>query len=141
MVVRAEERVRGEIARAVVSTVPGSGLSVREVQAYCRDRMAVYKVPRLVEFWSEVPKLPNGKINKRAVLDTPLIPQEMNAEHSSPPNKRSPTLLIKDLGGIGVVLPQAGIGRSGASAMVASTQPFGWGLGSSHGFRWRRNER
>ena len=74
VVVRAEERVRGEIARAVVSTIPGSQLNVREVQAYCRDRMAVYKVPRLVEFWAEVPKLPNGKINKRAVLDTPPDP-------------------------------------------------------------------
>jgi long-chain acyl-CoA synthetase len=74
VVVRAEERVRGEIARAVISTIAGSTLDVREIQAYCRDRMAVYKVPRLVEFWAEVPKLPNGKIDKRAVLNTPPDP-------------------------------------------------------------------
>jgi long-chain acyl-CoA synthetase len=74
VVVRAEERVRGEIARAVISTIEGSTLDVREIQAYCRDRMAVYKVPRLVEFWAEVPKLPNGKIDKRAVLNTPPDP-------------------------------------------------------------------
>jgi acyl-CoA synthetase (AMP-forming)/AMP-acid ligase II len=30
--------------------------------------MAVYKVPRIVEFWRDVPKLPNGKIDKRAVI-------------------------------------------------------------------------
>ncbi len=69
VVVRAEERVRGEIARAVISTVPGSDLTVRSVQSYCRDRLAVYKVPRIVEFWEEVPKLPNGKLNRRAVVD------------------------------------------------------------------------
>ncbi|MCB9777510.1 MAG: acyl--CoA ligase [Alphaproteobacteria bacterium] len=70
VVVRAEERVRGEIARAVVSTVPGSSLDTRGLQAWCRERLAVYKVPRIVEFWVEVPKLPNGKIDKQAVLAT-----------------------------------------------------------------------
>ncbi len=70
VVVRAEERLRGEVARAVVQVVPGSPLDVRKVQAYCRDRMANYKVPRIVEFWAEVPTLPNGKIDKKAVLAT-----------------------------------------------------------------------
>jgi long-chain acyl-CoA synthetase len=69
VVVRAEERVRGEIARAVISTVEGSSLDARAVRSYCRDRLAVYKVPRIVEFWTEVPKLPNGKIDKQAVVD------------------------------------------------------------------------
>jgi long-chain acyl-CoA synthetase len=68
VVVRAEERVRGEVARAVVSTVSGSGLSVRSLQTYCRERLAAYKVPRIVEFWAEVPKMPNGKIDKVAVV-------------------------------------------------------------------------
>ena len=57
-----------EIARAVVSTYPGSDLDVRRLQQYCRGRLAVYKVPRIVEFWAEIPKLPNGKIDKRAVV-------------------------------------------------------------------------
>jgi len=68
VVVRAEERVRGEVARAVVSTVPGSRVDVRTLQTYCRERLAVYKVPRILEFWAEVPKLPNGKIDKGAVI-------------------------------------------------------------------------
>ena len=68
VVVRAEDRLRGEVARAVIATVPGSALSGRDAQAWCRDRLAGYKVPRLIEFWSEVPKLPNGKVDKKAVL-------------------------------------------------------------------------
>ncbi len=70
VVVRAEERLRGEVARAIVAVSAGSDLDVRKVQAYCRDRMANYKVPRIVEFWAEIPKLPNGKIDKKAVLAT-----------------------------------------------------------------------
>jgi long-chain acyl-CoA synthetase len=74
VVVRAEERVRGEVARAVVATVSGSAVDARALQAYCRDRLAVYKVPRIVEFWREIPKLPNGKIDKRAVVAVPVDP-------------------------------------------------------------------
>jgi long-chain acyl-CoA synthetase len=75
VVVRAEERLRGEVARAIVSVKADSTLDVRKVQAYCRDRMANYKVPRIVEFWAEIPRLPNGKIDKKAVLATPVQPQ------------------------------------------------------------------
>ncbi len=75
VVVRAEERLRGEVARAIVQVVPGSSLTVRKVQAYCRERMANYKVPRIVEFWREIPKLPNGKIDKKAVVAVPVDPE------------------------------------------------------------------
>ena len=64
-----------EIARAIVTTRPGSTLNARSVQAYCRDRMALYKVPRIVEFWSEIPKIPNGKIDKKAVIAAPVNPE------------------------------------------------------------------
>ena len=69
VVVRADDRIRGEVARAVIEPVTGHTLNIRKVQAYCRDRLAPYKVPRLVEFWEEIPKLPNGKIDKRAVRE------------------------------------------------------------------------
>jgi long-chain acyl-CoA synthetase len=71
VVVRAEERIRGEIARAVVQLVSGADLSVPRLRRYCRDRMAVYKVPRLIEFWDEIPLMANGKIDKKAVLAVP----------------------------------------------------------------------
>jgi acyl-CoA synthetase (AMP-forming)/AMP-acid ligase II len=74
VVVRAEERLRGEIARAIVQVAPGSKLNVRQVQAWCRARLASYKVPRIVEFWRAIPALPNGKIDKKAVLAVPVDP-------------------------------------------------------------------
>ncbi len=72
VVVRAEERLRGEIARAVVQLAPTSTLSVRALQAWCRARLATYKVPRIVEFWRAIPTLPNGKVDKKAVAAVPL---------------------------------------------------------------------
>lgn len=74
VVVRAEERLRGEVARAILQVDHGSTLTVRKVQAYCRERMANYKVPRIVEFWKEIPKLPNGKVDKKAVLGVEVDP-------------------------------------------------------------------
>lgn len=74
VVVGAEDRLRGEVARAIVLTTPGSALDGRAVRHWCRDRLADYKVPRFVEFWAELPRLPNGKIDKRAVLARPVEP-------------------------------------------------------------------
>lgn len=71
VVVRAEERLRGEVARVIVQKAPGSSLDVRGVQAWCRARLASYKVPRIVEFWDAIPRLPNGKIDKKAVAAAP----------------------------------------------------------------------
>lgn len=70
VVVRAEERVRGEVPRAVVRPVPGVALTTQEVKAFCRQHLAVYKVPRIVEIWDAIPKLPNGKIDRQAVQAT-----------------------------------------------------------------------
>jgi long-chain acyl-CoA synthetase len=75
VVVRAEERVRGEVARAVVSLREDATLSASKLRQYCRDRMAVYKVPRIVEFWSEIPRLPNGKVDKKGILAVPVDPE------------------------------------------------------------------
>jgi acyl-CoA synthetase (AMP-forming)/AMP-acid ligase II len=74
VVVRAEERVRGEVARAVVELREGATLTAQQLRQYCRDRMAVYKVPRIVEFWSEIPLLPNGKVDKKGTVAVPVDP-------------------------------------------------------------------
>lgn len=71
VVVRHVERLRGEVARAVVTTAPGSTINARGLQKYCRQHLAVYQVPRVIEFWSEIPHLPNGKVDKKGIMATP----------------------------------------------------------------------
>jgi len=74
VVVRAEERVRGEVARAVVSLRDDSKITAQKLRQYCRDRLAVYKVPRIIEFWADIPKMPNGKVDKKGILSVPPDP-------------------------------------------------------------------
>jgi long-chain acyl-CoA synthetase len=52
-----------EVKAVVVSTDPG--LSRDDVVAYCKENLAAYKYPRIVEFTEELPKGPTGKILKR----------------------------------------------------------------------------
>jgi long-chain acyl-CoA synthetase len=55
----------GESLLAVVERRPGSPLDGPALQAWCRERMADYKVPRRVELVAELPRDPNGKVLKR----------------------------------------------------------------------------
>ena len=55
----------GEEVKAVVVRRPGSRLATEDLIAFCRERLAAYKYPRIVEFRDALPKGPTGKILKR----------------------------------------------------------------------------
>jgi len=55
---------RGEIPKAVVVLKPGEQLTAEEVQAFCRERIAFFKVPKLVEFRAWLPKNAAFKVLK-----------------------------------------------------------------------------
>ena len=55
----------GEVGRAFVVPRPGFALAAEDVLAFCRERLANYKVPRRVEFRGELPRNPSGKVLKR----------------------------------------------------------------------------
>jgi long-chain acyl-CoA synthetase len=55
----------GEALLAVVERRKTSLLDAATLQAWARERMADYKVPRHVEFVEELPRDPNGKVLKR----------------------------------------------------------------------------
>ncbi|MEE9606389.1 MAG: long-chain fatty acid--CoA ligase [Myxococcota bacterium] len=55
----------GEEVKAFVVRAPGVELSTQDVIAYCKERLAAYKYPRIVEFAEALPKGPTGKILKR----------------------------------------------------------------------------
>jgi fatty-acyl-CoA synthase len=54
----------GEIPKVIVALKPGAELSEQALVAHCRERLAPFKVPRVVEFVSELPKTGSGKILK-----------------------------------------------------------------------------
>ena len=64
------DEVFGEIGHAFVEARPGAELSVAELKAWCRERLANYKVPKIFEITHEMPRLPIGKIDKQALRRT-----------------------------------------------------------------------
>jgi acyl-CoA synthetase (AMP-forming)/AMP-acid ligase II len=61
-----DERL-GEVGRAYVVPRPGTELAAEEVIAYCRERLANYKVPRSVVFVTALPRNASGKVVKSAL--------------------------------------------------------------------------
>lgn len=55
----------GEVAKALVVLKPGATASEAELIAFSRQHLAHYKVPKSIEFRSELPKGGTGKIQKR----------------------------------------------------------------------------
>ncbi|MGD0485366.1 MAG: long-chain fatty acid--CoA ligase [Gemmatimonadales bacterium] len=67
---------RGEIVKSFLVLKPGMTATAEEITAYCRENLAAYKVPRALEFRSELPKNPVLKILRRELRD-----QEMKKMH------------------------------------------------------------
>ena len=68
-VVGIADEYRGETVKAVVSLQQGESVSPEELTAYCKERMAAYKYPRIVEIVDELPKTVSGKILRRELRD------------------------------------------------------------------------
>ncbi len=60
---------RGETVKAFIVLKPGEECSEQELDAFMRERLAAYKVPRLYEFRSELPKTAVGKILRRVLVE------------------------------------------------------------------------
>nr|ABV58976.1 putative fatty acid-CoA ligase [uncultured Acidobacteria bacterium cosmid p2H8] len=60
---------KGEAVKAWVVVRAGEAVTEADLRAYCRERLAPYKVPSRVEFRSELPKTMVGKVLRRALRD------------------------------------------------------------------------
>jgi long-chain acyl-CoA synthetase len=73
-----------EIVKTYVVTKPGAQLSVDEVQAHCRAHLAPFKVPREVEFLSELPKSTVLKVLRRELRERDQLEQQRRRERGGP---------------------------------------------------------
>ena len=62
--------VRGEVVHAWIVLRAGQTSSEQDLRAYCRERLAPYKVPARVEFRPDLPKTMVGKVLRRALRDS-----------------------------------------------------------------------
>jgi long-chain acyl-CoA synthetase len=58
----------GEEVKAFVVCAPGATISEADLIAWCRQNMAAYKYPRIVEFRDALPLTATGKILKRQLV-------------------------------------------------------------------------
>jgi long-chain acyl-CoA synthetase len=61
------DKVKGEVTKAWVVLKAGQTATEEELRAFCRERLAPYKVPATVEFRKELPKTMVGKVLRRAL--------------------------------------------------------------------------
>ena len=64
-VVGAPHPYTGECVKAVVVLADGVEATAEEIIAHCRESLARFKCPEVVEFTDELPRLPSGKILRR----------------------------------------------------------------------------
>ncbi|HIQ04702.1 MAG TPA: long-chain fatty acid--CoA ligase [Anaerolineae bacterium] len=60
---------RGETVKAYIVLKQGETATADEIRAFCRERLAAYKVPTQVEFRSELPKTLVGKFLRRVLVE------------------------------------------------------------------------
>ena len=70
---------------AFVTLAPGVEITAQELQKYCRDRLAIYKCPKIIEFVEQLPKNSTGKIMKRALRDWKRTTKETETQCSEVP--------------------------------------------------------
>jgi len=63
------DEYRGETVKAYIVPKPGESVDEQEIMQFCKQRLAAYKVPKIIEFIDSLPKSAVGKILRRELRD------------------------------------------------------------------------
>ncbi len=67
---------RGETVKAYIVLKEGKSVTENELNTYCRQNLAAYKVPRFYDFRDELPKTAVGKILRRTLIEEEKLKME-----------------------------------------------------------------
>jgi long-chain acyl-CoA synthetase len=59
----------GERPMGYIALKEGQTVTEEALMAYCQEHLATFKVPYLIKFRDELPKLPTGKVLRRVLRD------------------------------------------------------------------------
>ncbi len=68
-VVSVPDELFSEVGHAWVLREPGTAVTVDELSGFCREQLANYKVPKAILIRGELPMLPIGKLDRRALKE------------------------------------------------------------------------
>ena len=68
-IIAAKDPKRGETVKALIVPKAGAAASAEEIEAWSREHLASYKVPRIIEFVDSLPKSGSGKVMWRELQE------------------------------------------------------------------------
>ncbi|MFP3867499.1 MAG: long-chain-fatty-acid--CoA ligase [Desulfobacteraceae bacterium] len=77
VVIGVPDPYRGETVKGFVVLKPGVQITGEEIQEFCKTQLASYKVPKILEFRSELPKTMVGKVLRRALKEESPAPADL----------------------------------------------------------------
>ena len=66
-----KDELLGHVIKVVIVPAPDNVPDTRSVQAHCRKNMANFKIPKYIEFVSEIPKTASGKVQRYLLQNEP----------------------------------------------------------------------
>lgn len=72
VVIGVPDPYRGETVKAFIVLKDGSHATKEQIMAWCRGKLAAYKVPRIIEYRTELPKTMIGKVLRRKLIEEEL---------------------------------------------------------------------
>lgn len=72
VVIGVPDAYRGETVKAFIVLKDGSDVTKEQIMDWCRGRLAAFKVPRIIEYRTELPKTMIGKVLRRKLIEEEL---------------------------------------------------------------------
>lgn len=69
-VVPIPDDIFGQDIKACVVLKEGSNISTEDIAAYCANHLALYKVPKIIRFYKDLPRMQTGRINRTELMQT-----------------------------------------------------------------------
>lgn len=63
-VVGIADDILGQVIKAVIVTAPGASIDRKQVMRHCKMQLANYKLPKIIEFATEIPRTASGKVRR-----------------------------------------------------------------------------
>lgn len=98
-VIGVSDAYRGETVKAFIVCKAGVDTNEAELDAFCRARLAAYKIPRVYEFRRELPKTFVGKVLRRVLADEEKGRTSEGSENGTPSGQKKEGDLEDGAGG------------------------------------------
>ena len=84
-VIGVPDPILGSAIKAVLTLQPGAKTTREDVLRHCSTKLEDYMMPKIVEFWTSLPRTESGKVSKRTIADRESQHSEIGPEEAPHP--------------------------------------------------------